>query len=153
MLAKEIVRSRKAVNRLHNTKAQMNSVTMQMENQMAQQKVTGHLQKSAEVMKMMNKLTKTEQVRDSMQKMQEEMMKAGLLEEMVDDAMGALDGDDDEEAADEEVQKVFEEFALDATKDMKSAGTKAVAKQEVAAEEDDDEDMAALRSKLEGLKG
>ena len=81
------------------------------------------------------------------------MMKAGLLEEMVDDAMGALDGDDDEEAADEEVQKVFEEFALDATKDMKSAGTKAVAKQEVAAEEDDDEDMAALRSKLEGLKG
>ena len=153
MLAKEIVRSRKAVNRLHNTKAQMNSVTMQMENQMAQQKVTGHLQKSAEVMKMMNKLTKTEQVRDSMQKMQEEMMKAGLLEEMVDDAMGALDGDDDEEAADEEVMKVFQEFALDATKDMKSAGTKAVAKQEVAAEEDDDEDMAALRSKLEGLKG
>lgn len=33
-LAKEIVRSRKAVNRLHTSKAQMNSVMMQMENQM-----------------------------------------------------------------------------------------------------------------------
>lgn len=34
MLAKEIVRSRKAVNRLHTSKAQMNSVVMQMENQL-----------------------------------------------------------------------------------------------------------------------
>ena len=33
-LAKEIVRSRKVVNRLHTSKAQMNSVMMQMENQM-----------------------------------------------------------------------------------------------------------------------
>ena len=32
MLAKEVVRSRKAVNRLHTSKAQMNSVVMQMEN-------------------------------------------------------------------------------------------------------------------------
>ncbi len=48
-LAKEIVRSRKAVNRLHTSKAQMNSVVMQMQNQLAQRKVTGHMQKSAEV--------------------------------------------------------------------------------------------------------
>ena len=34
MLAKEIVRSRKAVLRLHATKAQMNSVVMQMEQQL-----------------------------------------------------------------------------------------------------------------------
>ena len=35
-LAREIVRSQKAVNRLHTSKAQMNSVMMQMENQLAQ---------------------------------------------------------------------------------------------------------------------
>ena len=34
LLAKEIVRSRKAVSRLHTSKAQMNSVVMQMQNQM-----------------------------------------------------------------------------------------------------------------------
>ena len=34
LLAKEIVRSRKAVSRLHTSKAQMNSVMMQMENQL-----------------------------------------------------------------------------------------------------------------------
>lgn len=37
MLAKEIVRSRKATNRLHTSKAQMNSVVMQMENQLGEQ--------------------------------------------------------------------------------------------------------------------
>ncbi|EOD31511.1 hypothetical protein EMIHUDRAFT_253522, partial [Emiliania huxleyi CCMP1516] len=36
--AKEIVRSRKAVTRLHTSKAQMNSVVMQMQNQMSQAK-------------------------------------------------------------------------------------------------------------------
>ena len=34
MLAKEVVRARKSVNRMHVTKAQMNSVVMQMENQL-----------------------------------------------------------------------------------------------------------------------
>merc|ERR1719171_1626116 len=102
MLAKEIVRSRKAVNRLHTSKAQMNSVVMQMENQIAQQKVTGQLEKSTDIMKMMNSLTKVGQVQQTMQAMQQEMTKAGLLEEMMDDAMEALDGDDDEAEADEE---------------------------------------------------
>lgn len=34
LLAKELVRSRKATNRLHTSKATMNSVMMQMENQL-----------------------------------------------------------------------------------------------------------------------
>ena len=37
MLAKEVVRSRKAVSRMHTSKAQMNSVVMQMENQLGAQ--------------------------------------------------------------------------------------------------------------------
>ena len=86
-LAREIVRSQKAVNRLHTSKAQMNSVMMQMENQMAQQKVTGHMSKSTEVMKMMNKLTRVAEVSETMRQLQAEMTKAGIIEEMVDGAM------------------------------------------------------------------
>merc|ERR1712070_14287 len=67
MLAREVVRSRKAVNRMHTSKAQMNSVVMQMENQLAQQKVTGHMQKSTEVMKMMGKLVKVSEISATMQ--------------------------------------------------------------------------------------
>ena len=40
-LAREIVRSCKACNRLHVSKTQLNSVMMQMEQQLAQQKMLG----------------------------------------------------------------------------------------------------------------
>lgn len=40
-LAKELVRSRKATNRLHVSKATMNSVMMQMENQLGEQSQAG----------------------------------------------------------------------------------------------------------------
>jgi charged multivesicular body protein 3 len=101
------VRSRKVQTRLHTSKAQMNSVVMQMENQLgrrcaapalcvrdavqhvwdlpqraslavffaAQHKVTGHVQKSTEVMKMMNKLMKVSEISETMQAMQKEMCK------------------------------------------------------------------------------
>lgn len=159
MMAKEIVRSRKAVNRLHTSKAQMNSVVMQMENQYAQQKVTGHMQKSAEVMKMMNKLTKVHEVSETMQALQKEMTKAGIIEEMVDDAMDALDASDDEDQADEEVEKVMQELNVENFKNAEAAPTK---KPEIQAtslaggqaeEDEDEEDMEAMRNRLAQLKG
>lgn len=198
-LAKEIVRSRKAVNRMHTHKAQMNSVVMQMENQLAQRKVstagtprrradagpraspgcfepaspggaeghsislaptrrvppaqvTGHMQKSTEVMKGMNKLVKIGDIAGTMQEMQKEMCKAGVIEEMVDDAFSAMDGEDDEDAADEEVEKVMTELAAGVTGGLSHAPTKQAAPAAAAAEEDDEEDMSAMRARLEQLK-
>jgi len=155
-LAKEIVRSRKAVNRLHTSKAQMNSVVMQMENQYAQQKVTGHMKKSTEVMKMMNKLTKVTEVSATMQELQKEMTKAGVIEDMVDDAFEALDEEDDEDAADEEVERVMTELAAENFKSASSAPSRPVQQQqqqEEAEDDEDEEDMAAMRDRLAQLKG
>jgi len=159
LLAKEICRARKAVNRLHTSKAQMNSVVMQMENQLAQQKLTGTVQKSTEVMKMMNRLTKVSEVSAVMQNMQKEMMKAGVIEEMVDDAMDVLDEDGDEEAADEEVERVLTELNAEKFSNAESAPTRAVVTEQQAdagtADADDDEDeeeMSAMRERLAQIK-
>jgi len=153
MLAKELVRSRKATNRMHASKATMNSVVMQMENQLAQVKMTGHMQKSAQVMAQMNKLIKVTDIQQTMQEMQKEMMTAGVIEEMVDDAMEALDDEDAEDAADEEVQKVLEELNVETMAGAQKAPTQQVAQAEVAADEEDEEDMAAMRERLQQLKG
>jgi len=150
MLAKEIVRSRKATTRLHTSKAQMNSVVMQMENQLAQQKVTGHMQKSTEVMKMMNKLAKVTEVSEIMQQMQKEMLKAGVIEEMVDDAFEVLDGDDDEDEADEEVERVMTELNLEVMSGSKSAPVNQPVVEEQQQEEEE-EDMDAMRDRLKKL--
>ena len=53
ILAKEIVHSRKTVNKLYAAKANINSISMQMKGQLATVKVAGSLQKSTEVMKTM----------------------------------------------------------------------------------------------------
>jgi charged multivesicular body protein 3 len=152
-LAREIVRSQKAVNRLHTSKAQMNSVMMQMENQMAQQKVTGHMSKSTEVMKMMNKLTRVAEVSETMRQLQAEMTKAGIIEEMVDGAMEGLEASDDEDAADEEVNKVMTELNAETFSGAASAPMKPVAQAEVeAVEDEDDEAMSAMRDRLAQIK-
>jgi len=155
LLAKELVRSKKAVNRMHASKATMNSVVMQMENQLAQVKMTGHMAKSSQVMAHMNRLVKVSDITQTMQAMQQEMMKAGVIEEMVDDAMEALDDDDAEDAADEEVEKVLEELNAETMGGAQRAPTKQVQQAATAeAEEDEDEeDMAAMRERLQQLKG
>ncbi|EPY37420.1 charged multivesicular body protein 3 [Angomonas deanei] len=110
MLAKELVRSRKAVNRMYTAKTQMNSVAMQLQNQLAQAKVAGGLQKSGEIMKEMNALVKVKEVQQTMMEMSKEMAKGGIMEEMMNDTLdAALDDDISDTELEDEVNKVVEE--------------------------------------------
>jgi len=153
LLAKEIVRTRKAVTQLHTSKAHMNSVAMQITNQMSQKALSGQMKKSTEIMASMNKLMKVSEIQDTMQKMSTEMMKAGVIEEMTQDAMEALDESDDEEAADEEVDKVLHELATVAMGGAAAAGSRTIeAKATAVAEKEDDDDMKALQARLEAIK-
>ena len=72
----------------------------------------GSLQKSTGIMKAMNGLVKLPEISMTMQEMSREMMKAGVIEEMMEDTLeGVLDTDGDiEEEAEEEVQKVLDEL-------------------------------------------
>ena len=112
------------------------------------------MKKSTEVMKMMGKLIKVGEVSATMQAMQQEMLKAGVIEEMVDDAMEALDGDDDEEEADEEVERVMTELNAENFSKSAAAPTRQPAVAAAAAEEEEEEeDMSAMRERLAQLKG
>lgn len=70
-------------------------------------KVTGAFQKSTEIMKASNQLIKLPQLSATMREMSAEMIKAGIMEEMMDDTMEGLDDDELEDEADEEVEKVL----------------------------------------------
>ncbi|KMZ63206.1 Charged multivesicular body protein 3 [Zostera marina] len=115
-LAKEIVRSRRTVNRLHENKAQLNSVSMNLNEIVATARTVGHLQKSSEVMKLVNGLMKAPEVAVTMQEFSKEMTKAGVIEEMVNDSLeSALDSEDIEEEIEDEVEKVLSEVAGETT--------------------------------------
>ncbi|MBA0780656.1 hypothetical protein Gotri_004734 [Gossypium trilobum] len=80
-LAKEIVMSRKAVNRLYENKAQLNSISMHLGESVAIARTVGHLSKSAEVMKLVNNLMKAPQMAATMQEFSKEMIKEEAIVE------------------------------------------------------------------------
>ncbi|KAJ0476294.1 putative Snf7 family protein [Helianthus annuus] len=78
-LAKEIVRSRRTVNRLYENKAQLNSISMHLGESVAIARTVGHLSKSAEVMKLVNNLMKAPEMAVTMQEFNKEMTKVLCL--------------------------------------------------------------------------
>lgn len=78
----------------------------------AQAKVMKHMQKSTQIMHLMNGLVKLPEISQTMQNLSKEMVKAGVIEELVDDAMGE-DEEEMEEEGQEEVDKVLAEITTD----------------------------------------
>lgn len=69
--------------------------------------MSGTLAKSAGIMKAMGRLLNAPEVMGTMRVMGAEMMKAGIIEEMMADAMESVEPDGLDEEADEEVEKVM----------------------------------------------
>ena len=80
VLAKEVVASRKAVNRIYTAKANLSSIEMQMRNQASQLRLAGSLQKSSEVMKSMQQLVKLPELQKTMMELSKEMTKVKHLD-------------------------------------------------------------------------
>jgi len=159
ILAKEIINSRKAVTRLHTAKANLNSVQLQMKGQLATIKVAGALSTSSEVLKSMNALVKIPETQKTMMELSREMMKAGVIDEMLEDTMEGLNGEEDmEEAAQEEVDKIILELttgklgeAPAAVKDTLPAPAAAQATTAEESEESEGE-LEEMQSRLEALR-
>ncbi|XP_023322141.1 charged multivesicular body protein 3 isoform X1 [Eurytemora carolleeae] len=156
ILAKEVVHARKSVNKLYTAKANLNSIQLQMKGQLATLKVTGALQTSTEVMKSMQSLVRLPEIQKTMQELSREMMKAGILEEMVEDTMEGLEGEEEEDAAQEEIDKILLELtagalgtAPDALKDTLPASRDEVPEPE---EDDVEDDLEEMKSRLEALR-
>ncbi|XP_015252573.1 charged multivesicular body protein 3 [Cyprinodon tularosa] len=159
ILAKEMIQSKRAVTKLYASKAQMNSVLLSMKNQLAVVRVAGALQKSTDVMKAMQNLVKIPEIQATMRELSKEMMKAGIIEEMLEDTFESMeDGEEMEEAAEEEVDKILFEITAgalgkapskvtDALPDLQPAGATAASD-----EESEEEDIEAMQSRLAALR-
>jgi len=167
LLAKEVISSRKTTARLYQNKAQMNSVSMMLSEQLATIKAVGHLTKSTEVLKAMNGLVNNREMMETMREMSKEMMKSGLIEEMVNEVFDGANGVEDMEAETEaEVDKVLAEIAGEHMATMPAAEThkvptaavKAMAAAEeeeeeaAAEEEEEDQELNSLQARLDAIR-
>ncbi|CAG8532031.1 9766_t:CDS:2 [Ambispora gerdemannii] len=154
ILARELVRSRKQRDRIYTSKAQLNSIIMQLQHQLATLKVSGTLQKSTEVMKMVNTLAKLPEISKSMQELSMEMMKAGIIDEMIEDTMESLEESDVEEEADEEVNKVLFELTDGLLGEAGEVGAPLEIKQQQieVLEEEEEPELDEMQARLQALK-
>ncbi len=153
--AKELIRIRKQNSRLATSKAQLQSVQMQVNEAFSVRKIEGSIKASTGIMKDVNSLVRLPELTGTMRELSQELMKAGIIEEMVGDSLlddDLLEGEDEE--AETEVDKVLGEI-LQGKLPKAKVDEKAVSEEPAVEEEDAEEQEATLeqmRGRLEALK-
>lgn len=155
MLAREVVRSSKHRTRLITSKAQLNSISLQLQQQLSMFKVTGTLQKSTEIMKLSNNLIRLPQMSQSMREMSSELMKAGILEEMMNDTLdSSVLGEDQqelEEEAQEEVDNVLRELTGGKLGQAKSTSELPSLAEPTPTGAEENQDLEQMQAQLDNL--
>ena len=156
IFARELIRVRKQTARLQTSKAQLQSVQMQVNEAFSLRKIEGSLRASTGIMRDVNALVRLPELTGTMRELSQELMKAGIIEEMVGDILpddSLLEGEDEE--AETEVDKVLGEV-LKTQKapgvPQSKIGTEPVAQAEEPVDEDQEATLAQMRGRLEALK-
>jgi charged multivesicular body protein 3 len=152
IFARELLRVRKQEQRLTTSKATLQSVGFQVNEAFGMRKIEGSIKSSVGIMKDVNTLVRLPELTGTMQELSMELVKAGIIEEMVEDSMPndeLLEGEDEE--AESEVDKVLSEILKDK---VQAPAVPVDQPTEPAIEEDLDSEemMAAMRGRLEALK-
>ncbi|KAK2752897.1 Vacuolar protein-sorting-associated protein 24 [Arachnomyces sp. PD_36] len=153
--AKELLRIRKQSSRLTTSKAQLQSVQMQVNEAFSMRKIEGSLRNSTGIMKEVNTLVRLPELTGTMRQLNMELVKAGIMEEMIDDTLPndeLLEGEDDE--AEEEVDKVLQEILHGKLSKVEGIKADEMPIEEPAEEEFEDQEatLAQMRGRLEALK-
>jgi charged multivesicular body protein 3 len=158
--ARELIGARRTSARLVTAKAQLNSVQMQVNEAFALRKIEGSMRASVGIMKDVGTLIRIPEMAITMRDLSVELMKAGIIEEMVGDVLPETDMlEDEEEEAEGEIDKVLGEILKDR---MEKTGPlpsvpqpeeQLPAQQQPQEEEEDTEAMMdQMRNRLEALR-
>ena len=155
IFARELLRVRKQEQRLTTSKATLQSVKMQVNEAFGMRKIEASIKNSVGIMKDVNTLMRLPELTGTMQELSMELVKAGIIEEMVDDTLMDTEGLEEDEEAEEEVDKVLSDILKDRLPASKAKEDElpSVAQPAEEEEEDDQEEMLAqMRGRLEALK-
>lgn len=127
---------------------------MQVNEAFSVRKIQGSLKKSTGIMKDVNTLVKLPELSGTMHQLSTELVRAGIIEEMVDDAITDSNMlEEEEEEADAEVDKILQEILQG--KLSQAQKPEKPLEEEPAAEdvfEDQEATLEQMRGRLEALK-
>ncbi|CAF9934058.1 MAG: Vacuolar protein-sorting-associated protein 24 [Heterodermia speciosa] len=148
IFAKEMIRIRKQSSRLATSKAQLQSVQMQVNEAFSVRKIEGSMKASTGVMKDVNSLVRLPELMGTMRELSQELVKAGIIEEMVGDSLPddqLMEGEDDE--AEAEVDKVLGEILSG------KLGKAGVVEKPVTEEPEQEADLEEQEASLDEMRG
>ena len=153
--ARELVRVRKHEQRVATSKATLESVGFQVKEAFAMRKIEVSLKNSTSIMKDVNTLVKLPEISGTMRELSQELVKSGIIEEMVDDSLPnneLLEGEDDE--AEAEVDKILGEILKDKVQGAQVPAEPVVPVEAQPEEEEinSEEMLEQMRGRLEALK-
>lgn len=154
--ARELLRIRRQNTRLNTSRAQLQSVQMQVNEAFSVRKIQGSLQKSAGIMKDVNTLVRMPELNATMRQLSTELVRAGIIEEVVDDALPNDELLEDElDEAESEVDKILQEVLQGKLSKVEPIRPEVPLEETPTAEEEFDDQEATLeqmRGRLEALK-
>ena len=151
--ARELIRVRRQSARLNTSKAQLQSVQMQVNEAFSVRKIEGSLRASTSIMRDVNTLVRLPELTGTMRELSQELMKAGIIEEMVGDTLPndeLLEGEDEE--AETEVDKVLTEVLQGRLGKVEPVQEEVQPPVEEAEDEDQEATLEMMRGRLEALK-
>ncbi|KAI9809934.1 MAG: hypothetical protein M1825_000367 [Sarcosagium campestre] len=157
IFARELIRIRKQAARLATSKAQLESVAMQVREAFSVRKIEGSIKASTGIMKDVNALVRLPELMGTMRQLSQELLKAGVIEEMVGDSLpdDQLLEEEDEEA-ETEVDKVLGEVLQGkvAKVDATAVDAAPVSHEPALEDEEDDQEttLEEMRGRLQALK-
>lgn len=155
-MARELVRARRAEARLETAKAHLGSVQMQVDEAFAMRKIQGSITTSVGIMKEVNALNRVPNMTVIAHSLAQELMKAGVMEEMIEDAL-PQDEEllEDDERVENEIDKVLGEIFKDREPRLPAAPEPAPEPVPQVEEKEDEEAAATMnqmRDRLEALR-
>ncbi|KAI9857177.1 MAG: Vacuolar protein-sorting-associated protein 24 [Vezdaea acicularis] len=153
--ARELIRIRKQSARLATSKAQLQSVQMQVQEAFGVRKIEGSIKTSTGIMKDVNTLVRLPELTGTMRELSQELVKAGIIQEMVEDTLPdseLMEGEDEE--AEAEVDKVLGEILQGKLGKVEAGNVPDTLGEETAPIEEDNEEetLNEMRGRLQALK-
>ncbi|CAN3366085.1 vacuolar protein-sorting-associated protein 24 [Diutina catenulata] len=154
LYARELLNIRRQYNKLHTSKARLESVTMSINEQYQMQKLTQSIGSSTAIMKDVNQLVHVGAISQTMQELSKELTKAGIINEMMDD-MVDLEMEDDELEGEslDEVNKIIENLTDDKLNKIEAEVPEFTEPETPEVEEEDLHELEEMRDRLKALNG
>lgn len=161
LYAKELRNTQKVNERMHISRATLDSIEFKLNEQQQLIKLKGSLQKSTGIMQDINQLVRLPQMSKTVQELSKELMKSGIIDEMVDDALDDMAWEDEDLDENEEIDTLLTDILGDKTKNASEVDnvkndTQVEAEQpsgqEIEEEDDDDDLILNMRQRLNALQ-